>query len=140
MGIKFCKHCNLAKPSNKVRYRDGAAICAKCGREMSDMGHAKAKISPEETINRYDEANKYKDLSQIKGKTTHYQSPSIESTLIECEDRLKVNPDDIQANYTLGKLLFTEEKMTRAKDHLFKVARKVAVRWLYSLKIYFKLF
>ncbi|RAP33197.1 hypothetical protein DID77_03480 [Candidatus Marinamargulisbacteria bacterium SCGC AG-439-L15] len=138
MGLRYCKNCNRVEKASWGIRQGEDIYCRKCKSPMEVFDSEASKVSSKLKLASYDLLNEEKDPLQLDGKSAIYGSSKPDPVIIQCEDVLKVNPNNVEAHFTLAKALMTEKKEARAKQHLFivldldpdhKEAQTLAKKW-----------
>ncbi len=99
-------YCIKCKQSFTTSLEKGAP-CPTCKEPLAYFGKEAVAVSTQELIEAYDAKHPFNPVGDFRGRTQHYTNPYQALEILECEDKLKKNPEDMEALYHLGKLYKT---------------------------------
>lgn len=116
MSIYFCQHCkNAFLPENTST--DGHRLfCLKCNLPLANLGSEEGQVSLQahlESKERVDKKALYHEFSLIKSK--HYKVPKKDPILLDCEAKLRINPLNTDALFTLSQWYYSHGMVHEAQ-------------------------
>ncbi len=108
MSLYFCNECKNAFLPEKTITDGTHLFCKKCNIQLINLGSETGKVSLQahlEAQQQTDTSALYHNYSLIKSK--HYQMPKKDPILLDCESKLKENPINENALFTLAKWYYS---------------------------------
>ena len=117
--IGFCKKCRDTKVFQLLS-KDQLPTCVLCGQRLINLSEEMVTLSEPRVrgFNSDFETNQGGEDGQIPKKPTIYFHHFDNAHLLECEDRLKHKPDDVEALLFMGKWHKSKGNVKQAIDKL----------------------
>ncbi|MFA5879017.1 MAG: hypothetical protein WC860_02465 [Candidatus Margulisiibacteriota bacterium] len=125
MSIFVCAKCQKEVLEEKAILHRGIFFCAVCKSPLSYFGRESVRLSSPERLARYKAPV---DDDKPVRRSISFDRPDIDLNILECEDALKINPDNFKAMNTLG-LLYKVKKNFKIAEKWFKQALSIKINY-----------
>lgn len=115
MSLYYCDPCKRAFLPEATQTNGHQLFCRKCQSALINLGAEDSRVSLQGHIqskDRIDPKALYSDMALIK--STHYTTPKKDPILMDCEYKLKLNPLNTEALYTLSQWYFSQGMVNEA--------------------------
>ena len=115
MSLYFCTQCKTAFLPEQTITDGSSLFCKKCQKSLTNLGSEDGRVSLRGHLESQKPVNNndlYHDYSLIRSK--HYQVPKHDPILMDVETKLKVDPLNTDALYTLSQWYYSQGMLDEA--------------------------
>lgn len=115
MSIYFCKDCKNAFMPEEATTDGKELYCKKCASQLVNLGAEDGRVSLRGHLQSQEAISKdelYHDYSLISSK--HYTTQKKDPVLIDCESKLRINPINTEALFTLSQWYYSHGMASEA--------------------------